>query len=146
MQRSIDLHGFAVRGRDTIADLCGKLEQVLIAHRVRTLRGDTLITDTSGNPLLTIKMVERIVISFLVGDREAVALYLSDLKQIHHAFEEGRLKALPDHRGLGRRPLIMDSDFKVLFDVNDARATLEVEINIELPALELRGAQPQPTL
>lgn len=135
-----------MRGRDAIADLCGRLEQVLIAHRVRTLRGDALISDTSGKPLLTITMVERIVISFLVGDREAAALHLSDLKQIHHAFEEGRLKVLPDHRGLGRRPLIMDSDFKVLFDVNDARATLDVEINIDLPAHELRGDRPQPTL
>lgn len=121
-----------MRDRGVVDVLCAKLEKILIEHRVRTLIGSTLVADTLGKPLLTIQHVERIVIAWLVGDVDDAAVRLKHLGAIYEAYEQGTLVPLPDHRGLGRRPLIINSDCKVLLDLTDARAASELEIVCDL--------------
>lgn len=123
-----------MRNRSAIDDLCAKLEKILIEHRLRTIVGSTLVADNLGNPLLTIQRVERIVIAWLVGDVDDAALRLKQLGAIYDAYEQGLLAPLPDHRRLGRKPLIVNSDFKVLLDLADARAASELEVVCDLIA------------
>lgn len=123
---------FTVRDRGAVDVLCAKLETILIEHRVRTIVGATLVTDNCGNPLLTIQRVERIVIAWLTGDVDAAALRLKQLGAIYDAYEQGQLDPLPDHRGLGRKPLIVNSDCRVLLDLSDARAASELELVCDL--------------
>lgn len=121
-----------MRNRRAVEVLCTRLEKVLIEHRVKTIVGSTLVADTFGTPLLTIQQVERIVIAWLVGDIDDAALRLKTLGAIYDAYKQGKVVPHVDHRGLGRQPLIINSDFKVLLDLADAQAACELETVCDL--------------
>ncbi len=123
---------FTLRNRSAVDVLCTRLEKVLIEHRVRTIVGSTLVADTCGKPLLTIQHVERIVIAWLVGDIVDAALRLKTLGAVYDAYQQGRFTPHVDHRGLGRQPLIINSDCKALLDLADAKAAYDLEIACDL--------------
>lgn len=114
-----------MRKRDTFDNLCAKLEQILIAHRVRTIKATDIISDLDGNSLLTIDLVERAVIAWLIGDRHVASAGVRAIAEIHAAYQMGRLKLIPT-RFPGRGALIVDIDGSILLDVSDARSAAEI--------------------
>jgi hypothetical protein len=123
-----------VRKRDTFDNLCAKLEQILIAHRVRTIKATNVISDLDGHSLLTIDLVERAVIAWLIGDRHTAAAGIRALAEIHAAYQVGRLKPIPT-RFPGRSALIVDTDGSILLDISDARSASEIlQFHVEAAA------------
>lgn len=114
-----------MRKRDTFGNLCAKLEQILIAHRVRTIKVTNIISDLDGNSLLTIDLVERAVIAWLVGDRYAAATGIRALAEIHSAYQKGRVKPVST-RYPGRTALLVDIDGSILLDIADVRTAAEL--------------------